>query len=52
MKNYSKQREDLLNILKNSSSHPTAEELYEKTKEKIKHYVEEAIYKELADLRK
>ena len=27
MKNYSKQRDDLLSILKNSKTHPTAEEL-------------------------
>ena len=34
MKNYSRQREDLLSILKNSKSHPTAEELYNSIKEK------------------
>ena len=50
MKNYSKQREDLLNILKNSSSHPTAEELYEKTKEKIPSVSRRTVYRNLKDL--
>ena len=50
MKNYSKQREDLLNILKNSSSHPTAEELYEKTKEKIPSVSRGTVYRNLKDL--
>ena len=47
MKNYSKQREDLLNILKNSRSHPTAEELYEKTKEKIPSVSRGTVYRNL-----
>ena len=50
MKNYSKQREDLLNILKNSSSHPTAEELYEKAKEKIPSVSRGTVYRNLKDL--
>ena len=50
MKNYSKQREDLLNILKNSRSHPTAEELYEKTKEKIPSVSRGTVYRNLKDL--
>ena len=31
MKHYSKQREEVLNILKKSYDHPTAEEVYQKT---------------------
>ena len=50
MKNYSKQREDLLNILKNSRSHPTAEELYEKAKEKIQSVSRGTVYRNLKDL--
>lgn len=50
MKNYSKQREDLLNILKNSRSHPTAEELYEKTKEKIPSVSRGTVYRNLKDI--
>ena len=50
MKNYSKQREDLLNILKNSRSHPTAEELYEKAKEKIASVSRGTVYRNLKDL--
>ena len=50
MKNYSKQREDLLNILKNSRSHPTAEELYEKAKEKIPSVSRGTVYRNLKDI--
>ena len=50
MKNYSKQRDDLLNILKNSKSHPTAEELYEKVKEKIPNVSRGTVYRNLKDL--
>ena len=50
MKNYSKQREDLLNILKNSRSHPTADELYEKAKEKIPSVSRGTVYRNLKDL--
>ena len=50
MKNYSKQREDLLNILKNSRSHPTVEELYEKAKEKIPSVSRGTVYRNLKDL--
>ena len=50
MKNYSKQREDLLNILKNSRSHLTAEEFYEKTKEKIPSVSRGTVYRNLKDL--
>lgn len=32
MKNYSKQREEVLNVLKQSYAHPTAEEIYETLK--------------------
>ena len=50
MKNYSKQREELLNILKNSRSHPTAEERYEKAKEKIPSVSRGTVYRNLKDL--
>ena len=50
MKNYSKQRDDLLSILKNSKSHPTAEELYEKVKEKIPNVSRGTVYRNLKDL--
>lgn len=50
MKNYSKQRDDLLSILKNSKTHPTAEELYEKIKEKIPNVSRGTVYRNLKDL--
>ena len=33
MKNYSKQREEILEVLKKSYDHPTAEQIYERVKE-------------------
>ena len=50
MKNYSKQREDLLSILKNSKSRPTAEELYNSIKEKIPSVSRGTVYRNLKDL--
>ena len=50
MKNYSKQRDDLLSILKNSKTHPTAEELYEKVKLKIPNVSKGTVYRNLKDL--
>ena len=50
MKNYSKQREDLLSILKNSKSHPTAEELYNSIKEKIPSVSRGTVYRNLKNL--
>ena len=50
MKNYSKQREDLLSVLKNSKSHPTAEELYNSIKEKIPSVSRWTVYRNLKDL--
>lgn len=50
MKNYSKQREDLLNILKNSKTHPTAEELYEKVKKEIPNVSKGTVYRNLKEL--
>ena len=50
MKNYSKQRDDLLSILKNSKTHPTAEELYETIKEKIPNVSRGTVYRNLKDL--
>lgn len=50
MKNYSRQREDLLSILKNSKSHPTAEELYNSIKEKIPSVSRGTVYRNLKDL--
>ena len=50
MKNYSRQREDLLSILKNSKSHPTAEELYNSIKEKIPSVSRWTVYRNLKDL--
>ena len=50
MKNYSKQREDLLSVLKNSKSHPTAEELYNSIKEKIPSVSRGTVYRNLKGL--
>ena len=50
MKNYSKQREDLLSVLKNSKSHPTAEELYNSIKEKIPSVSRGTVYRNLKNL--
>lgn len=50
MKNYSKQREDLLSVLKNSKSHPTAEELYNSIKKKIPSVSRGTVYRNLKNL--
>lgn len=41
MENYSKQREEILDVFKDSYDHPTAEEIYNRVKQKILLRVEE-----------
>ena len=52
MKNYSRQREELLEVLKNSYSHPTAEEAYEALKQEKKASSRSTVYRNLGILEK
>lgn len=47
MKNYSKQREEIIEILKNSYNHPTAEEVYMKAKAKDPAVSRSTVYRNL-----
>ena len=47
MEKYSKQREEILNLVKNSYSHPTAEEIYLKVKETYPHISRGTVYRNL-----
>ena len=50
MKNYSKQREEVLQILKNSYTHPTAEEVYMTLKASKKASSKSTVYRNLGML--
>ena len=50
MKNYSKQREEILNAIKELSNHPTAEEVYFKIKEYNSTASKGTVYRNLKDL--
>ena len=50
MGNYSKQREEIINILKESYSHPTAEEVYLLAKEKNPNISRGTVYRNLNNL--
>lgn len=50
MKNYSKQREELLLVLKKLRIHPTAEEIYQKLKDEKSTASRGTVYRNLKDL--
>lgn len=52
MKNYSKQREAVSNILKASKSHPSAAKIYEEVKKIVPRISLGTVYRNLADLQK
>ncbi len=52
MNNYSKQREEILDVLKDSYNHPTAEEVYLKMKEKHSTASRGTVYRNLNVLTK
>ena len=48
MENYSKQREEIIEVLENSKNHTTAEEIYLKLKEGLSTSSRSTIYRNLA----
>ena len=50
MEKYSKQREEIIEVLKNSYDHPTAEEIYEKVKENKSTSSRGTVYRNLKSL--
>lgn len=50
MKRYSKQREAILEVLRNTKSHPTATQVYEKVREKIPDISLGTVYRNLGQL--
>ena len=51
MKNYSKQREAIITVLRDMKTHPTANAVYEKVKEQIPSISLGTVYRNLAALR-
>lgn len=50
MKNYSKQREEIIDVLKETYNHPTAEDIYVKVREKDPTVSKGTIYRNLGEL--
>ncbi|MBQ6714371.1 MAG: transcriptional repressor [Clostridia bacterium] len=50
MRNYSKQREAILKVLRNSKSHPTASQVYEEVRKEIPNISLGTVYRNLAIL--
>lgn len=50
MKNYSKQREAILKVLKNDRSHPTASAVYQKVRQELPNISLGTVYRNLAAL--
>ena len=50
MKNYSKQREAVLNVVKSTKSHPTANSVYDEAKKQIANISLGTVYRNLSDL--
>lgn len=48
MENYSKQREEIIEVLENAYDHPTAEEIYMRLKEKLSTSSRSTVYRNLA----
>lgn len=51
MKNYSKQREAILEVLRSTDTHPTAAAVYEKVREKLPNISLGTVYRNLAALK-
>lgn len=52
MKNYSRQREAILSVLRSTDTHPTASWVYNKVKEQIPNISLGTVYRNLAELQK
>lgn len=52
MKNYSRQREAILSVLRSTDTHPTANWVYNKVKEQIPNISLGTVYRNLAELQK
>ncbi len=52
MKNYSRQRASILNVLKNSKSHPSAAEIYAEVRKEIPNISLGTVYRNLDELEK
>lgn len=52
MKNYSRQREAILNVLRSTNTHPTAGWIYEKVREQIPNISLGTVYRNLTELSK
>ena len=50
MKNYSRQREEVIKFIKSSYSHPTAEEIYERVKDNKSTSSRGTVYRNLKNL--
>ncbi len=50
MKNYSRQREAVLQVLRSTTSHPTAAWVYEKVREQLPNISRGTVYRNLTDL--
>ena len=50
MRNYSKQREAILQVLKNSKAHPTANQVYEEVRKIIPNISLGTVYRNLSEL--
>lgn len=50
MKNYSKQREAILNVLRSTDTHPTANSIYQKVREQIPNISLGTVYRNLSAL--
>ncbi len=50
MKNYSRQREIVLNVLRSTKTHPTANWIYEKSREQLPKISLGTVYRNLTDL--
>ena len=48
MENYSKQREEIIEVLENAYDHPTAEEIYTRLKENLSTSSRSTVYRNLA----
>lgn len=52
MKNYSRQREAILEVLRSTDTHPTAAAVYERVRQKLPNISLGTVYRNLADLKK
>ncbi len=50
MKHYSRQREEILNVLRSTDTHPTAKEIYERVQQTIPNISLGTVYRNLSEL--